>query len=99
MDKIEFDYSRLRGRIKEICGTQDAYADKIHLGRVSVSQRLNNSLEFSQLEMLNSAEVLEFTTAEIPQYFFCAKSSEKRTKKGDVMVGQRKIALNGKGTL
>lgn len=81
MDKIEFDYSRLRGRIKEVCGTQDAYADKIHLGRVSVSQRLNNSLEFSQLEMLNSAEVLNFTTAEIPQYFFVRKVQKSERRK------------------
>lgn len=70
MSDVRFDYRRLRGRIKEVCGTQDAYADKIRLGRVSVSQRLNNILDFSQSEMLRSAEVLGFTTAEIPVYFF-----------------------------
>ncbi|MDO5785551.1 MAG: DUF739 family protein [Eubacteriales bacterium] len=83
MEKIEFDYSRLRGKIREVCGTQDAYADKIHLGRVSVSQRLNNNLEFSQSEMINSAEVLNFSTTEIPQYFFVKKvqkTEQKRSK-------------------
>lgn len=67
---VRFDYRRLRGRIKEVCGTQDAYADRIRLGRVSVSQRLNNNLDFSQSEMLRSAEVLGFGTDEIPAYFF-----------------------------
>lgn len=80
MEKIEFDYSRLRGKIREVCGTQDAYADKIHLGRVSVSQRLNNILEFSQSEMINSAEVLNFPTAEIPQYFFVKKVQKNELK-------------------
>ena len=73
MDHVEFDYSKLRGRIREVCGTQDSYADKIRLGRVSVSQRLNNSLEFSQMEMLRSAQVLRFDTSEIPDYFFTPK--------------------------
>lgn len=67
---VRFDYRKLRGRIKEVCGTQDVYADRIKLGKVSVSQRLNNVLEFSQSEMLRSAEVLGFAPSEIPLYFF-----------------------------
>ena len=45
-----FDYSKLRGRIKEKYDTQDAFADAIGIGRVSLSKRLNNQLEltFSQ---------------------------------------------------
>lgn len=68
-----FDYSKLRGKIKEVFGTQDAYADAIGLGRVSVSQRLNNQLEFSQQEMLKSADVLGFPRGQIPEYFFAEK--------------------------
>lgn len=73
MDEPLFDYGKLRGRIKEICGTQDNYADAIGLGRVSVSQRLNNLLDFSQQEMFRSAEVLRFPKSQIPEYFFAAK--------------------------
>ena len=68
-----FDYSKLRGRIREICGTQDAFADAIGLGRVSVSQRLNNQLEFSQKEMIKAADVLLFPHSAIPEYFFREK--------------------------
>ena len=50
-----FDYSKLRGKIKEVFGTQDAYANAIGLGRVAVSMRLNNQLEFSQQEMFKRA--------------------------------------------
>ena len=73
MQNPVFDYSKLRGRIREICGTQDAFADAIGLGRVSVSQRLNNQLEFSQKEMIRAADVLLFPHSDIPEYFFREK--------------------------
>ena len=65
-----FDYSKLRGRIKEKFGTQDRFANALGIGRVSLSQRLNNSLGFSQEEILRAAELLEIPTEEIPAYFF-----------------------------
>ena len=73
MADVQFDYSRLKGRIVEVFGTQDAFAEAIKLGRVSVSQRLNNKLEFSQSEMLRSAEALGFPVSEISGYFFTEK--------------------------
>lgn len=68
-----FDYSKLKGRIKEICGTQDEFANRVGIGRVSLSKRLNNQLEFSQAEMLASAKVLNFNENEITDYFFKEK--------------------------
>ena len=72
-DRTEFDYSRLRGRIKEKCDTQDAFAEKLGIGRVSLSQRLNNLLDFSQDEMFKACDVLDINKAEIPSYFFTVK--------------------------
>lgn len=48
---MNWRYDKLRGKIKEVCGTQDAFAEKLGIGRVSLSQRLNNQLEFSQDEI------------------------------------------------
>ena len=79
MSSIRFDYSRLRGRIKEVCGTQDVFSDKISLGRVSVSQRLSNNLGFSQMEMLKSADVLQFRWL-TSRFIFYPRSTESRTK-------------------
>lgn len=67
---MEFDYCKLKGRIKEKFGTQDNFADALGIGRVSLSQRLNNKLEFSQCEMIRSCELLGFPPSEIPGYFF-----------------------------
>lgn len=75
-----FDYSKLRGRIKEKFNTQDNFANALGIGRVSLSQRLNNQLEFDAGEILKAIHLLDLTEAEIPQYFFCITSSETRTK-------------------
>ena len=45
---MSFDYAKLRGKIKEVYRTQDEFAKALGIGRVSLSQRLNNTLDFSQ---------------------------------------------------
>lgn len=67
---MEWKYDKLRGRIREMCGTQDAFAKKLGLGRVSLSQRLNNRQEFSQDEIFRSCDILEIDFSELPAYFF-----------------------------
>lgn len=64
------DYRKLKGRIKEKYDTQDRFAKALGIGRVSLSQRLNNNLDFSQKEILRASELLEIPTEEIPAYFF-----------------------------
>lgn len=67
---MRFDYSKLLGKIKEKCKTQDEFARKMHLGRVSVSQRLNNKLDFDAREIQLACEILDIPKEEIPVYFF-----------------------------
>ena len=65
-----WDYSKLRGKIKEVCGTQDELAQKIGMGRVSLSKRLNNQLDFEQEEIFKTCDTLGIDYSEIPTYFF-----------------------------
>lgn len=67
---MKWNYQKLRGRIKEKCGTQDAFADLLGIGRVSLSKRLNNTLEFSQDEIYKSCDILDIKPVDIPLYFF-----------------------------
>lgn len=67
---MKFDYRKLRGKIREICDTQDKFAEKLGIGRVSLSQRLNNMLEFSQKEIFLSCEILSIPIEECYKYFF-----------------------------
>lgn len=70
MSEVIFNYSKLRGKIKEVFGTQDSFAEHLGIGRVSLSQRLNNILEFSQEEIYNSCDLLNVSPEEISEYFF-----------------------------
>ena len=70
---MAFDYSKLRGKIKEVFGTQDNFAKALGMGRVSLSQRLNNYSDFSQKEINKAYKLLNLSIEEIPKYFFTAK--------------------------
>lgn len=70
---MEFDYSKLRGKIREVFGTEAAFATALEMGRVSLSKRLNNDLEFSSPEILKSCSLLGISSSDIPQYFFTEK--------------------------
>ena len=67
---MNFCYNKLRGRIKEICGTNLKFAELMTLSNTTISAKLNNKSEFSQPEILKAVEVLELDRSEIPQYFF-----------------------------
>lgn len=76
MKTLTWNYSKLRGKIKEVCGTQDVFAEKLGIGRVSLSQRLNNQLEFSQDEIFKSCEILGIKSEDLSLYFFCLEGLE-----------------------
>lgn len=68
-----FDYRKLRGRIREKCGTQSKFANAIELSEVSVSNKLNNNVEWGQEEMESVIEVLDIPFSEIHSYFLLTK--------------------------
>ena len=65
-----YNYSKLKGKIKELFDTQEKFALALGIGRVSLSQRLNGKLEFSQKEMDRAVEILNLKKSDIPSYFF-----------------------------
>lgn len=68
-----FDYEELRKKIKQVCGTQEIFAKKMGIGRVSLNLRLNNKAEFSQAEIHKACDVLGLSRDDIPKYFFKPK--------------------------
>ena len=73
---MDFDYRKLRGKIKEVFGTQDRFSKALGMGRVSLSRRLNNLLDFSNEEIYKSCMLLGIPTNEISLYFFKEKVQE-----------------------
>ena len=70
---MRFDYSKLRGRIKERGMTEGDFAKRIGICRTSLCKRLNNQQYFSQDEMFRSCDVLGIEASCIPSYFFAEK--------------------------
>ena len=71
--KTIFDYSRLRGKIKEKCDTQESFTRQMGMSRTSLSKRLNNQIDFSQDEILRACKILDIDDSGITQYFFAEK--------------------------
>ena len=67
---MAFDYSKLRGKIREIFKTQSAFAEAMGMSTTSLSVKLNNNVEFSQKEIEKVVELLKIDKEEIPAYFF-----------------------------
>lgn len=65
-----FEYGKLQGRIKEKCGIQNVFARDIGLSEVSVSNKLNNNVEWGQEKIEKAVKVLNIPTNEIHSYFF-----------------------------
>ena len=67
---MRFDYSKLRGRIREKYHTEREFAMQMGIGRVSLSQKFNNEVDFTQTQIHRAAELLGIKTAEYGDYFF-----------------------------
>ena len=68
-----FSYNKLKGKIKEVFGTQEAFAQALGIGRTSLYSKLNNNTEFTQSEMLKSLELLGLAKCDVDTYFFKPK--------------------------
>ena len=71
-----YDYSKLRGKIKEIFGTQTAFASEFPMNDATLSNKLNNNVEFTQSEMDRTCDMLNEPYSMIPIYFFTHKVQE-----------------------
>lgn len=77
---MEFEYSDLVRLIKFKFGTQDRFAKELGIGRVSLSKRLNNKLEFTQKEIEKASDLLGISRETISQYFFKEKVQKHEQK-------------------
>ena len=63
-------YAKLRGRIKEICNTNEEFAKQMGLSNVTISAKLNNKSQWTQPEIIKAVDVLGIESPDIPAYFF-----------------------------
>lgn len=85
---MQFDYSKLLGRIRERGHTQKSLATAIGMSEGTMSLKLNNEAYFGQKEMLKICDVLEIPYTEIGSYFFAEKVRNFRTSGDEVSTNE-----------
>ena len=70
---MEFDYSKLRGKIVETSGTITQFCQDNGLSVQNVSKKLNNVAHFSIEDAIEISKCLSIPDEEIHNYFFVAK--------------------------
>lgn len=68
-----FDYSKLKGKIVEVFGTQGHFAKAAGMSERTLSCKLNNKVPFTQPEMLLISKLLKINTSNLDEYFFATK--------------------------
>lgn len=78
---MAFDYSKLRGKIREIFGTQERFANAMGLGNVTLSHKLNNKTYWTQPEINLACKLLNINDFEVTAYFFTPLVQETELRK------------------
>ena len=73
---MDFDYSKLEGRIKEFGLTQEKFAHSIGITPATLSLKLSNKGFFNQREIRKARKVLQLEAEEVGTYFFAEKVQE-----------------------
>ena len=67
---VQFTYAKLRGRIKEKFGTETRFATALGVSLVTVSKKLNGTVQFTMKDMKKWSNILGIPTEEVGDYFF-----------------------------
>lgn len=65
-----FNYSKLRGKIREVFGSEQTFAAVLGCSKRTLSVKLNNKFDFSQDEILATTKALNIPIEQIGVYFF-----------------------------
>lgn len=70
---MEFEYAKVKGKIKEKFGTQADFASAMGLSATTISDKLNNKSPWTQKEIDSACVLLGIEPVDIPTYFFTTK--------------------------
>ena len=67
---MDYNYSKLKGKIREVYETQRSFAEDMGISDVTMSMKLNNKSEWTQVEMELAMELLGIPRTKVKEYFF-----------------------------
>ena len=73
--EIKYSSGKLRGKIREVCGTEKEFAKVLKISATAFILKLNNKGDWSRSEMEEIMRILSIKRKEIIDYFF-EKSNE-----------------------
>lgn len=76
-----FNYSKLRGRIREKLGSEKEYGKQMGFSSYTLSKRLNNEFPFKAPEIYKSCILLGIPLDDVKIYFFTPDVRENKTWK------------------
>lgn len=68
-------YAKLRGRIVEKFGTQDAFREQVGISKTAMSNKLTGKTGFSQDDIVKWCKLLSIDLQNIGDYFFVKESN------------------------
>ena len=77
MARIVFDYSKLRGLIKERSMTLTDYASSIGISMTTLYERLTNKTPFSQSEIVKTKQLFDLSPEQVDIIFFTVISENR----------------------
>lgn len=72
MMKRPMNYSFLRGKIVEVCGSNTVFAEKLGISTQELSNKLNNKSSFTQEQIDEAIVILSLNECELRKCFFCS---------------------------
>lgn len=63
-------YAKLRGRIREMYGTDAAFSTVVGINKSTLSKKLNNKSDWSRSEMEAACKALDISLEDMVAYFF-----------------------------
>lgn len=75
-EKTSINFDKLKGKIKEVVGTQSKFAEYMGWNEATATNKLNNITYFTQPEILKACSILHIDYDKIPEYFFENKVRE-----------------------
>ena len=75
---MKYDFRKLRGKITDVFGKQEAFARALGLSTHSLSLKLNNVRYFKPNEISKAIELLGLSLTDTPEYFFTPEVQENK---------------------
>ncbi len=85
---MDFDYSKLSGKIKEKFDTRDKFAKAMGWSTRTLSLKMSGSREWKQKDIRKAMQLLGLIADDIPQYFFTLKVQNIELSKGFTEISE-----------